>query len=65
LFAEIHRALRPGGKLLIAEPSGHVNAEEFASMLSRATRAGFHTLPGPALRSSRTAILERAPGKQD
>jgi ubiquinone/menaquinone biosynthesis C-methylase UbiE len=59
-FADAYRALRPGGRLLAAEPRGHVSEDGFASTLARATRAGFRVVPGPAVRSSHTAILERA-----
>ena len=39
-FAEVAAALRPGGTLLLAEPTGHVGAERFAAELRAAERAG-------------------------
>jgi SAM-dependent methyltransferase len=40
LFAEVAAALRPGGVLLFAEPTGHVGAARFAAALRAAERAG-------------------------
>jgi SAM-dependent methyltransferase len=60
LFADIHDALKPGGKLLFAEPSGHVSVKSFESNLERATEAGFATGSRPTLGWSRAAVLVRA-----
>jgi ubiquinone/menaquinone biosynthesis C-methylase UbiE len=57
-FAEARRALRPGGKLLAAEPAGHVSPAAFEATLKAAEGAGFHRRPGPAVRRSLTAILD-------
>jgi len=59
-FPEMHRALRPGGKLLVAEPRGHVTEDAFAEMLASAQGAGLLAAGGPVVRSSRTAVLRRA-----
>jgi SAM-dependent methyltransferase len=59
-FAEMHRALKPGGTLLVAEPRGHVSEEAFAGMLATAGQAGLVAEQGPAVRSSWTAVLRRA-----
>ena len=40
-FREIHQALRPGGRLLVMEPKGHVSEREFADMDRLARQAGF------------------------
>ncbi len=56
-FAEVRRALRPGGRLLLAEPAGHVSAEAFEATLQAAERAGFARGPAPAIRRSLTAVL--------
>jgi ubiquinone/menaquinone biosynthesis C-methylase UbiE len=59
-FADAFCALKPGGRLLVAEPRGHVNQDAFTATLARATRAGFRATPGPAIGKSHTAMLERA-----
>ena len=59
-FAEVHRALKPAGALLVAEPRGHVTEEAFAATLATGAKAGFVVEGGPAIRSSRTALLRRA-----
>lgn len=56
-FEEVRRALAPGGKVLLAEPSGHVSADAFAETLGAAEAAGLWAAPGPAAWRSRTAVL--------
>ncbi len=56
-FAEARRALRPGGRLLAAEPAGHVSPAAFEATLQAAERAGFRRQPGPVVARSLTAIL--------
>jgi len=56
-FDEVLRTLAPGGRLLLAEPSGHVKAAAFEATLAAAARAGLRAEPGPAIRRSRTAML--------
>jgi ubiquinone/menaquinone biosynthesis C-methylase UbiE len=56
-FAELRRALRPGGQVLVAEPAGHVRAADFEATLAAAERAGFRRAPGPAIARSLTAML--------
>ncbi len=41
LFAQLYRALKPGGKLLFKEPPGHVSADAFGATLVLAEKAGF------------------------
>jgi SAM-dependent methyltransferase len=56
-FTEIRETLAPGGKVLVAEPSGHVRPVEFEASLAAAARAGLRREPGPAIARSRTAVL--------
>ncbi len=44
---QVHRALAPGGRLLVVEPKLHVSRQEFAQSLAEAQQAGF-TLVEPA-----------------
>jgi ubiquinone/menaquinone biosynthesis C-methylase UbiE len=59
-FAEMHRTLRPDGKILVAEPKGHVTAAKFQASMEAASRLGFRMKDGPAIKGSRAAVLERA-----
>jgi ubiquinone/menaquinone biosynthesis C-methylase UbiE len=56
-FAEVRRAMAPGGRVLLAEPSGHVSAADFETTLAIAERAGFRRQPGPDVARSLTALL--------
>jgi len=56
-FAEIRAALAPGGRVLVAEPAGHVKPPDFAASLAAAVRAGLRREPGPAIAGSLTALL--------
>jgi ubiquinone/menaquinone biosynthesis C-methylase UbiE len=40
-FDEIHQALKPGGRLLVVEPKGHVSKEAFNQTVELAEHAGF------------------------
>ena len=46
LFSQICRALKPGGRMLFAEPKGHVNQNAFDASVALALRNGFS--PGRA-----------------
>ncbi len=56
-FAEVRRVLAPGGKVLVAEPAGHVDRVAFEATLASARLAGLRDEPGPAVRRSLTAVL--------
>lgn len=56
-FAQAAAALEPGGRLLLAEPTGHVSGEEFAETLAAAAARGLAPAGAPAIRGSRTALL--------
>jgi ubiquinone/menaquinone biosynthesis C-methylase UbiE len=57
-FVEAAECLKPGGRLLLAEPSGHVTAAAFESELAEAARAGLHPLDRPVIRRSYAALLQ-------
>ena len=59
LLAEIAAALRPGGRLLLAEPAGHVSAGAFAETLAWAQAAGFTVIEKPRIWRSRAVVLGR------
>ena len=58
-FDEVAATLKPGGTLLLAEPAGHVGAQQFAATLRTAERAGLLVDGGrtPRIRASRAAAL--------
>ncbi len=56
-FRQARSALAPGGRILLAEPAGHVAAAEFEATLAAAERSGLRAEPGPAISRSRTAVL--------
>jgi len=58
-FAEAYEALRPGGRLLLAEPPFHVPEREFEAFLETAKDHGFLAAPGPPVRWCRTAVLRK------
>jgi SAM-dependent methyltransferase len=60
-FTQLHSAIRPGGKLLIAEPKGHVSSASLRATLAHAEAAGFRIVPTPVARWGWTRVLERSP----
>ncbi len=60
LFTDIRNALKSGGKLLFAEPKGHVPLPAFESSCKLATDSGFALESRPAIRRSHAAVLIRA-----
>jgi SAM-dependent methyltransferase len=59
-FKEAAECLKPGGRLLLAEPAGHVSAAAFASELADAAKAALHPVERPPIRRSRAALLQFA-----
>ena len=58
-FGQAAAVLRPGGKMLYAEPRVHVAQRRFEEILGSAREAGFLVSSGPSVGLSRTAILVR------
>jgi SAM-dependent methyltransferase len=54
---QLAATLRPGGRLLVAEPTGHVGEDLFAGTLAFARAAGLAELDRPAIRRSRAALF--------
>jgi len=59
LFAEAHDALRPGGRVLFAEPKGHVRWHAFDKSLSVAERSGLPKIDTLRIPWSHGALLEK------
>lgn len=59
-FRQIASALAPGGRVLVAEPRGHVSERDFDETLQAAAAARLAVVGRPAIRGSRTALLAPA-----
>jgi len=57
-FLEAAESLKPGGRMLLAEPAGHVTSAQFESELADAARANLHPVDRPVIRRSRAALLQ-------
>lgn len=58
-LGQLHDALRPGGRMLVLEPKGHVSREALDAELALALRAGFRPAGVPLHRRSHGALLEK------
>ncbi len=56
-FRQAFAALRPGGKLLFAEPSNHIEESEFARSIENAKSAGLEVERMLDIPSSQAALL--------
>jgi hypothetical protein len=58
-FAEAAQAMKPGARLLLAEPAGHVGGEELARELALGAKHGLTVADRPSIRRSLVAVLKR------
>jgi ubiquinone/menaquinone biosynthesis C-methylase UbiE len=56
-FREVRSTLKAGGRVLLAEPKGHVDMEAWRATLEAARRAGFSEQEGLAIRRSHASLL--------
>ncbi|MFC1636367.1 class I SAM-dependent methyltransferase [Planctomycetota bacterium] len=56
-FSEVYSTIKPGGRLLVAEPKGHVSQEDFEATVSKAEKAGFAVNDQPRISRSRSVLL--------
>jgi ubiquinone/menaquinone biosynthesis C-methylase UbiE len=61
-LAELYGALKPGGRLFLAEPWGHVSTKQYQATLQEAIAAGFTILEHRRLLITHAAILVRDDG---
>src|SRR5882762_8513729 len=61
LFAEMHEALNPDGKLLLVEPKLHVGWRDFEKEVDAALEAGLKILARPLVRLSHAAFFAKRP----
>jgi ubiquinone/menaquinone biosynthesis C-methylase UbiE len=59
LLGEIHTSLKPGGKLLLAEPPIHVTAKTFAKEVAVGETVGFRLVDRPHVRWSHAVLFEK------
>ena len=59
LMREIVGALKPDGRLLIAEPRGHVSASAFEETILTAATVGLRTVSTPRIARCHATLLER------
>ena len=59
LLSEIHACLKPGGKLLVAEPKIHVPGKVFAQEVATAEEVGLRPVDTPWVRGCRAVVLEK------
>jgi SAM-dependent methyltransferase len=58
-FREVAGALRPGARVLLAEPAGHVKPEGFERELAAARAAGLEVAGQPQVRRSLAVVLRK------
>lgn len=59
---QVHAALRLGGRLLVLEPRGHVNASQFEATIAAARAVGFTAGPAPLPARLLAVLLAKAGG---
>jgi ubiquinone/menaquinone biosynthesis C-methylase UbiE len=64
MIREFYDALKPGGRLLLAEPIVHVGKKTYDSELAKMKNAGFRPLAAPKVPICRAALLEKAVSMQ-
>ena len=58
-FRQVAEASKPAAQVLMAEPSGHVKAQEFEGEVAEAAKAGFIVVERPRIARSHAVILKR------
>ncbi len=59
LFSQVYKALKKGGKFLIAEPKGHVSKEQFSGTIQTAEGHGFKIIDKPQIRGTWNVLLQK------
>lgn len=58
-FSQAAEACKPGASVLLAEPAGHVDDEDFQAELQDAAAAGLSVVSRPTIRRSHAAVLKK------
>ncbi len=59
LLKALYRSLKPGGRLLITEPRGHVSQEQFAHTVISAKNVGYAVVDNPTVSRSWAVLLQK------
>ncbi len=59
LMQELFNVVKPHGRLLLAEPSGHVKSAQYEESEMAAVAAGFEIIDHPTIRRSHASLLQR------
>ncbi len=59
LFSQVHQSMKPGGKLLLGEPKGHVSTENFKQTIVTAQRCGFEVVDHPKIKRTQAVLLNK------
>jgi ubiquinone/menaquinone biosynthesis C-methylase UbiE len=59
LFTQVHQAMKPGSKLLVGEPKGHVSTDAFNQTIATARRCGFEVVEHPEIKRTRAVLLNK------
>ena len=62
---EILETLKPGGRLLMTEPKGHVSSRAFDASVALAEQNGSRVVDRPGIAASRAVLLEKTPPPPD
>jgi len=60
LFSAIYKTLKPNGKLLVAEPDGHVSEQDFEITIYVAEKTGLKVIDSPKIGRSKAVLLEKS-----
>ena len=58
-FEQVWRLVRPGGRLIVSEPAGHVTCEDFSREQAMAEACGFIVEPLQGFRKARAMICQK------
>lgn len=58
-FSEIHKAIKPGGRFLVAEPKGHVSKSHFDATVLVAEKKGFNIVNRSRTFFGRAVLLQK------
>jgi 2-polyprenyl-3-methyl-5-hydroxy-6-metoxy-1,4-benzoquinol methylase len=60
-FSELCETMKPAGRLLVAEPKGHVSENDFERTVSIAKHNGFEVTDRPKIKRGRAVLLQEKP----
>ncbi|MBI5475978.1 MAG: class I SAM-dependent methyltransferase [Ignavibacteriales bacterium] len=60
LFREVHATLKDNSLVLVSEPAGHVNRDEFNQTLATAKLVGFEVIASPEIKRNLSVVLRKS-----